>query len=574
MDRDEMKSLGWNSLDIILVTGDAYVDHPSFGTAIIGNYLVSKGFKVGVIAAPDVNNDDDFQKLPKPDLFFGISSGNVDSMINNYTANKRYRSDDVYAEKGSEVRRPDRAVMVYTNIIKRLFKGSITLIGGVEASLRRFPHFDYWQEKVRNSILFDSKADFLIYGQGEKPIYQFAKAVRDNDLESIKTIRNLAWIKKEKDELSKDFNFISLPVINTILKDKENYNQFVKTTHQNSNPYQNTGFIQKFDSRSLVVNPPILPLSKDEMDSFYDLDYENLPHPKYKNHIPAFEMIRNSITLHRGCFGGCSFCAIGQHQGKFIQSRSEKSILREVKNHKGKTITDLGGPSANMYDMEGRDKEICKKCKRPSCVFPNICSNLNSSHKHIVELYRKSSKYKKIFINSGIRHELALEDPEYIRELARNYTSGLLKIAPEHTVDKILKLMYKPQISHYERFKEIFEKASNKEQYVLPYLISSFPGCSEDDMVQMMNYLKEHNIRIDQVQDFIPSPSVIAAAMYYTCKDPISGEELYIPKGDKVRKLHRSMMQYFKPENRSILKGDNGNSSTKRGGKPKRKRNK
>ncbi|PID27675.1 MAG: YgiQ family radical SAM protein [Candidatus Cloacimonadota bacterium] len=556
MNIDEMKALNWDYLDIVLLTGDAYIDHPSFGTAIIGNVLLSKGFKVGVIAAPDIESDDDFLKLPKPKLFFGITSGNVDSMINNYTAMKKYRSDDVYREKGSTIRRPDRAVIIYTNIIKKLFKGSITLLGGVEASLRRFPHFDYWQEKVRNSILFDSKADYLIYGQGEKPVIEFAEAVKNNDFESIKTIKNLAWIKKESEELPQSYKYITLPDVKDILKDKNKYSDFIKTTHQNSNPYLECGFVQKFDSRSLVVNPPILPLNKDEMDSYYDLDYENKPHPIYKNHIPAYEMIRNSITIHRGCFGGCSFCAIGQHQGKFIQSRSEKSILREVKRHKGKTITDLGGPSANMYDMGGIDKSICKKCRRPSCVFPNICPNLNSSHKHILELYRKSSKYKKIFINSGIRHELALEDPKYIEEIAKKYTSGLLKIAPEHTVDKVLKYMYKPPIKYYEKFKEIFEKASTKEQYVLPYLISSFPGCSENDMVKMMNYLKENKIRIDQVQDFIPSPSVIAASMYYTGKDPISGEELYIPKGDKIRKLHRSMMQYFKPENRNILNSE------------------
>ena len=567
----EIEKLGWDYIDIILVTGDAYIDHPSFGIAIIGKYLLKNGYRVAVLAQPDIYNNDDFKVLPHPRLFIGISTGNVDSMVNNYTANKKYRSDDVYSENGSKKKRPDRALIAYTNKIKENYKNIPIVIGGIEASVRRFPHYDYWSNKVRNSILLDSKADILVYGQGEKPILEIANIVRENFesnnkidiIEKLKysEILGTAVLSKDapKRKTPKSKNIIKVPSFIEVKDNKDKFNEMTKIIHDEINPHIKTKLYQEIGiNRFLIVNPPTTPATEKEIDSFYDLDFERLPHPSYKGKIKAFEMIKDSITIHRGCFGGCSFCSIGLHQGKFIQSRSPKSIKNEMKQVKSKTITDLGGPSANMYKLSGKNLDACKKCKRESCIFPKICPILETDHKEIKNLYsdiKKSVKNKRFFVNSGIRHELALEDKEYLNIIAKEHTSGLLKVAPEHTVKKVLDLMKKPQIDEYDKFvKEFVSYSTEKKQFVLPYLISSFPGCDLKDMEQMMNYLQKKNIRIEQVQDFYPTPMALATAMYYTEKDPYTGEKLYVSKSEKERKIHRAMMQYFKPENMRIIR--------------------
>ena len=457
MNKYEMEKLGWDYIDIILVTGDVYIDHPSFGAAIIGKYLLKHGYRVAVLSQPDIYNNDDFKLLPVPRLFIGITAGNVDSMVNNYTANKKYRSDDVYSEIGTKRKRPDRALIVYTNKIKENYKNVPIVIGGIEASLRRFPHYDYWSNKVRNSVLVDSKADILVYGQGEKPILEIANICREN-FESSNKIDIMEKLKyseilgtavlsnsEPKKKTPKTKNIIKMPSFNDVKDSKEKFNEMTRVIHDEINPHLKTKIYQEVGvNRFLVINPPIIPVAEKEIDSYYDSDFERVPHPSYKGKIRAFEMIKDSVTIHRGCFGGCSFCSIGLHQGKFVQSRSPESIKNEMKKIKSKTITDLGGPSANMYKLEGRNLETCKKCKRESCIFPKICPILETDHKDIKNLYKdikKSVPDKRFFVNSGIRHELALEDTEYLNMVAKEHTSGLLKVAPEHTSDKVLKLI-------------------------------------------------------------------------------------------------------------------------------------
>lgn len=542
---NEMKLLGWDHLDIILITGDAYIDHPSFGAAIVGKYLVSKGFKVGIIPQPDILSNTDFHKLPAPTLFVGISSGNVDSMVNNYTASKKIRKSDDYSEGGIGFRRPDRAVIVYANKAKENFKGVLVVIGGIEASLRRVAHYDYWSDKVRRSILADSKADILVFGQGERTTLKIAEAIKNgNNIDDIRGLRGTAFIAKKDEVLLKEYSYEKLPSFEEVSSDKEKFINAEKIIHSVTNPYMNKGLIQETNGRQIVVNPPVLP--DDHLDEFYDLEFENKPHPMYKEPIPAYEMIRNSITIHRGCFGGCSFCSIAQHQGSFIQSRSEASIVKEAMKLKSKSVTDLGGPSANMYRMRGRDLEKCMKCVRLSCLFPKLCPNLDTSHKKLIKLYDTVKEHKRVFINSGIRHELALLDKEYMRAVAGEFTSGLLKIAPEHTEADILRLMLKPDIIRYEEFVKLFRQYSKKEQYVLPYLISSFPGATLETAKKMSAYLKIYNIKVEQVQDFIPLPMTVAACMYYTEKDFFTGEKIYVAKSYKEREEHRNLMQWWK----------------------------
>ncbi|MCF6171966.1 MAG: YgiQ family radical SAM protein [Bacteroidales bacterium] len=543
----EMKALGWYQLDIILLTGDAYIDHPSFGASIVGKYLVKHGYKVGIISQPDISSNKDFKQLPAPGLFIGITSGNVDSMVNNYTANKKKRRSDNYSEQGIGGIRPDRAVIAYTNKIKENYKQIPVIIGGIEASLRRTAHYDYWSDKVRRSILFDSKADMIVFGQGERTTLNIAKALKSGkNIKAITNLRGTAFIAN-KDSISqfRDTNsYIELPSFEKVSSDKDAFLSADKIIHGSVNPYLNMGLTQETNGRLLVINPPVLPDEK--IDEVFDLDFERKLHPKHKDRIPAFDMIRNSITIHRGCFGGCTFCSISLHQGNFIQSRSEKNIKKEVVAAGIKTVTDLGGPSANMYKMRGKNMDICKKCKRLSCIYPTFCKNLNTDHSKLISLYKDIKKDRKVFINSGIRHELALKDNEYIKQVAEHYTSGLLKIAPEHTDERILKMMFKPSIDKYEDFESRFKKYSKTEQYVLPYLISAFPGTNLDDAREMMNYLKRNNIRIEQVQDFIPLPMTIAATMYYTERHFFTGEKIAVAKTYKERKQHRMMMQWWK----------------------------
>ncbi len=542
---DEMRSLGWEYLDVILISGDAYIDHPSFGAAIIGKYLVSKGFHVGLIPQPDTLSNAAFQKLPEPRLFVGISSGNVDSMVNNYTASKKPRRSDDYSEGGSGGKRPDRAVIVYANKAKENFKGVPVVIGGIEASLRRVAHYDYWSDKVRRSIIADSKADLLVFGQGERTILKIAQGLKaGKSTGQLHDLRGTAFIAGKTENLTDKYKYENLPSFEEVSSDKEKFIKAEKVIHGITNPFLNTGLVQETNGRMIVINPPYMP--DDNLDEFYDLEFENKPHPMYKEPIPAYEMIRNSITIHRGCFGGCSFCSIAQHQGSFIQSRSEASIVKEAMKLRSKSVTDLGGPSANMYRMRGRDLEKCMKCVRLSCLFPKLCPNLDTSHKKLLHLYDKVKEHKRVFINSGIRHELALLDKEYMRAVAGEFTSGLLKIAPEHTEPDILRLMLKPDIIRYEEFVKLFRQYSKKEQYVLPYLISAFPGATLESAKKMSAYLKIYNIKVEQVQDFIPLPMTIAACMYYTEKDFFTGDKIYVAKSYKEREEHRKLMQWWK----------------------------
>ncbi|MDA3837432.1 MAG: YgiQ family radical SAM protein [Candidatus Delongbacteria bacterium] len=543
----EMKQLGWNELDIILVSGDAYIDHPSFGVSIVGKFLVKNGYKVGIIAQPDISSNIDFKKLPSPSLFIGISSGNVDSMVNNYTASKKKRRSDDYSENGVGGKRPDRAVIAYTNKVKENFKGVPVVIGGVEASLRRVGHYDYWSDKIRRSILFDSKADMLVFGQGERTTLKIAEELQSGkNIKDVTDLKGTAFIAKK--DIAENFknndNFISLPTFEKVSSDKDEFIKAEKIIHDYKNPYLNKGLIQVTNGRYLIINSPVLP--DDNLDDIFATEFERKPHPMYKDRIPAWDMIRNSITIHRGCFGGCTFCSISLHQGNFIQSRSEKNIKDEITSAKLKTVTDLGGPSANMYKMKGIDLSICKKCKKLSCIFPGICKNLNIDHKKLLSLYKEIKKDHKVFVNSGLRHELALTDSEYMKQIVEQYTSGLLKIAPEHTERRILDLMLKPSIDKYEEFVSIFKRYSKKEQYVLPYLISAFPGATLTDAENMMYYLQRNKIKVEQVQDFMPLPMTIAAAMYYTEKDFFTGEKIHVAKSDQERKKHRSMMQWWK----------------------------
>ncbi|HQO08821.1 MAG TPA: YgiQ family radical SAM protein [Clostridiales bacterium] len=542
---NEMKLLGWDSLDVIIISGDAYIDHPAFSAAIIGKYLFSKGFRVGIIPQPEIITNADFQKLPLPKLFVGITSGNVDSMVNNYTASRKPRRSDDYSEGGKGGKRPDRAVIVYANKARENFKGVPVIIGGIEASLRRIAHYDYWSDKIRRSILSDSKADILVFGQGERTALVIAEGLKAGKrISELRNIRGAAFIPGKNEALPEEFSYHSLPSFEEVSSDKDKFIESEKTVHTATNPYLNTGLIQETNGRTVVINPPVFP--DDHIDEFYDVEFEKKPHPMYKESIPAFEMIKNSITIHRGCFGGCSFCSISQHQGSFIQSRSETSVVNEARKLKSKSVTDLGGPSANMYSMHGKDFQKCMKCVRLSCLFPKLCPNLDISHKKLLHLYDAVKEHKRVFINSGIRHELALLDKEYMRTVAGEFTSGLLKIAPEHTETDILKLMLKPEISRYEEFVKLFRQYSKKEQYVLPYLISAFPGVSIDKAKKMSAYLKMYNIRVEQVQDFIPLPMTIAACMYYTEKDFFSGEKIYVAKSYKERDIQKRLIQWWK----------------------------
>ncbi|MBN2856830.1 MAG: YgiQ family radical SAM protein [Candidatus Delongbacteria bacterium] len=545
LNTEEMKNLGWDHLDIVLVTGDAYIDHPSFGAAIIGKYLVSKGFKVGIISQPDINSNDDFKRLPAPGLFVGVTSGNVDSMVNNYTASRKKRKSDDYSEDGKGFVRPDRAVIAYVNKVKENYKGVPVIIGGIEASLRRVSHYDYWSDKVRRSILFDSKADMLVFGNGERTVLKIAEELRSGKpFNRIRTLRGTAFVAGGSEAAPGRYNYRKLPSFQEVSTSKDLFYESEKVIHSVTNPYFNTGLVQETNGRILVVNPPVVP--EGDIDEFYDCGFEKMPHPVYKNTIPAFEMIKNSITIHRGCFGGCTFCSISQHQGKFIQSRSEGSVVKEAGELSSGSVTDLGGPSANMYAMHGIDLEKCRKCSRQSCIYPDICNNLDPSHEELLKLYEKVKEHKRVFINSGIRHELALLDKNYIKAVAEEFTSGILKIAPEHTEKEILKLMLKPDISKYEEFISLFSKYSSKKQFVVPYLISAFPGITIETAQKMSDYLKINNIRVEQVQDFIPLPMTIAACMYYTERDFFTGEKRYVAKTYKEREMHKKLIQWWK----------------------------
>ena len=626
MSREEMDALGWDQCDVILVTGDAYVDHPSFGMAIVGRVLEAQGFRVGIIAQPDWRSTADFERLGEPALFFGITAGNMDSMVNRYTSDRKIRRDDAYTPTGVGGRRPDRSVVVYAQRVREAFAETPIIVGGIEASLRRIAHYDYWQEKVRRSVLLDARADLLVFGNGERQVVEIAHRLAAGEKPAELTdIRGTAFVGTRADaewteidsahldapgdvdphpdpyaitprhsgsspeakpttaakvvRFSRDVenaarakSYIRLPSHEQVERDPVLYAHASRILHLESNPGNARALVQRHGDSDVWLNPPPVPLTMAEMDAVYELPYVRVPHPYYgEAKIPAYEMIRFSVTIQRGCFGGCTFCSITEHEGRIIQNRSQDSILREVETIRDTVpgftgvISDLGGPTANMYRLACKTREIENACRRPSCVFPGICPNLNTDHKPLIELYQKARELpgiKKVLIASGVRYDLATESPEYIKELAQHHTGGYLKIAPEAITDGPLSKMMKPGIGAYDRFKKLFDrysKAAGKEQYLIPYFIAAHPGTTDQDMLELALWLKENGFRADQVQAFLPGPMATATAMYHTGKNPLKrvtrdSEEVRVPKGLKVRRLHKAFLRYHDAKNWPILR--------------------
>jgi uncharacterized radical SAM protein YgiQ len=628
MSREEMHSLGWEQCDVIIVTGDAYVDHPSFGMAIIGRVLEAQGLRVGMIAQPDWHSADALRVLGAPRLFFGITAGNMDSLVNRYTADRRVRSDDAYTPGGMGGKRPDRSVIVYAQRAREAYREVPIVIGGIEASLRRIAHFDYWSEKVRRSILLDSKADLLVYGNGERAIIEIARRLASGErMADIRNLRGTAlvgnrhaenWIEIDSTHLDapgplappldpyamsptqnepalsagaasadgaqvvrfvrrvrnadRERSVIRMPAYEQVAADPVLYAHASRILHMESNPGNARALVQRHGHQEVWLNPPPVPLTTAEMDWIYGLPFQRRPHPAYADApIPAYKMIRFSVAIQRGCFGGCSFCSITEHEGRIIQSRSEQSVLREIeliRDHvPGFTgvISDLGGPTANMYRLACKSREIESACRRPSCVYPGICPNLDTNHQPLIELYRKARALpgiKKILIASGVRYDLAIESPEYVRELAQHHVGGYLKIAPEHVREGPLSKMMKPGIGSYDRFKQLFDrfsKEAGKEQYLIPYFIAAHPGTTDEDMLELALWLKRNGFRADQVQAFLPSPMASATAMYHSGKNPLKrvtrdSESVIIPRGLRVRRLHKAFLRYHDPNNWPLLR--------------------
>ncbi|WP_429170808.1 YgiQ family radical SAM protein [Aeromonas rivipollensis] len=618
MSRAEMDKLGWDSCDIVLVTGDAYVDHPSFGMAVIGRMLESQGFRVGIIAQPDWSSKDDFMRLGKPNLFYGVTAGNMDSMINRYTSDKKLRHDDAYTPGDVGGKRPDRATLVYTQRCKEAFKEVPVVIGGIEASLRRIAHYDYWSETIRRSILLDAKADILIYGNAERPLIEVAHRIANGEtIETMQDIRGTAVIRKEPlpgwrgvdssklDQIGRidpimnpymegapcsddegtapveqeakpilvqppkqkpwEKTYVKLPAFERVKEDKVLYAHASRILHHETNPGCARALSQAHGDRIIWVNPPAFPLETDEMDGVFGLPYQRVPHPAYgKEKIPAYEMIKTSVNIMRGCFGGCSFCSITEHEGRIIQSRSEESIIKEIEEIRDKVpgftgvISDLGGPTANMYRLRCKSPKAEQTCRRASCVWPTICPHMDTDHTPTIDLYRKARDVKgikKILIASGVRYDIAVEDPRYIKELAKYHVGGYLKIAPEHTEEGPLSKMMKPGMGSYYSFKELFDKYSKeagKQQYLIPYFISAHPGTTDEDMVNMALWVKTNSFKLDQVQNFYPSPLANATTMYYTEKNPLNkvsrqGGDVFVVKGERRRRLHKALLRYHDP---------------------------
>ena len=562
----EIKKLGWDRPDIVLVSGDAFVDHPSFAMAVLGRVLQANGFRVAVLAQPAWENCTDFRKFGRPRFFFGVSAGNMDSMINKYTHNRKIRSEDAFTPGGRPGRRPDRATIIYSQRCREAYPDVPLVIGGIEATMRRFAHYDYWSDKVRKSILLDSKADLLMYGMGEKNIVELAKRIdAGEDIKHIRDMRGTMYPLGAKETASLNMpDAVILPSAGEVAGDRRKFSEATREIYLNYNPYCSKVLVQKSDGKAVVQNPPSLPLTTEEMDAIYDLPYTKRAHPSYKEPVPALETVKDSIIIHRGCFGGCSFCSLTLHQGHFIQTRSQTSILKEAEallntpRHKG-YISDLGAPSANMYDMHGRKKEVCKICRRLSCLCPEICPNLNTDFTALLKLMRKVSslpKLRRVFIASGIRMDLSLCCGEYIREIAAKHTSGQLKVAPEHISPEVLKIMNKPPVKVLDEFTEKFKDASRKagkEQYLVHYFISAHPGSTLKNTAELALYLKEHNIRPQQINDFPPAPMELSTSIYYTGLDPFTMEPVYVPKKELERKMQRALIQYFKPENRGLV---------------------
>lgn len=630
MSRAEMDALGWDSCDIILVSGDAYIDHPSFGVALIGRLLEAQGFRVGIIAQPDWHSAEPFKVLGKPNLYFGVTAGNMDSMVNRYTADRKIRSDDAYTPNAEANKRPDRAVLVYSQRCKEAYSDVPLVIGSIEASLRRIAHYDYWSDKVRRSILIDSKADLLVYGNAERAIVELSHRIaRGEAIQDIQDIRGTAFIRKqvpddfvevpstrldrpgvvEKHEdpyamkmgkgdascatdekagetapmislplplkaakVPRDRQVIRMPSYEEVVNDPVMYAHASRVLHLEANPGNARALVQKHGNREVWLNPPPIPLTTKEMDYVYDLPYARMPHPAYKGaNIPAWEMIRFSVNIMRGCFGGCTFCSITEHEGRIIQSRSEDSILREIEEIRDKVdgftgvISDLGGPTANMYRLSCKSEEIEKNCRKLSCVYPGVCENLNTDHSALIQLYRKARSLrgvKKILIGSGLRYDLAVKSPEYVKELVQHHVGGYLKIAPEHSEENVLSKMMKPGMGAYDEFKRMFEKFSaeaGKKQYLIPYFIAAHPGTTDEDMLNLALWLKRNDFRLDQVQTFTPTPMAMATAMYHSGKNPLrkvtaDSELVPIPKTGTIRKLHKAFIRYHDPQNWPMLR--------------------
>ncbi len=639
MSRAEMQALGWDSCDIILITGDAYIDHPSFGMALVGRLLEAQGFRVGIISQPDWLSADAFRSLGKPNLYFGITAGNMDSMINRYTADRKIRTDDAYTAGGEPNKRPDRAVTVYAQRAREAFPGIPVVIGSIEASLRRIAHYDYWSDTVRRSVLADSKADILIFGNAERALKELSHRLAAGEpIKSIRDLRGTAFMvprgwkpaddwseidstrvdtpgkveahpdpyemkekeptvcgtdqpaaeevkvqpiklmtreeRRAQEKEIREKSVIRLPAFEAVKDDKVTYAHASRVFHVESNPGNARALVQAHGERDVWLNPPPLPLAMDEMDHVYDLPYARAPHPAYgKAKIPAWDMIRFSVNIMRGCFGGCSFCSITEHEGRIIQSRSEPSILREIELIRDKTkgfagtISDLGGPTANMYRLACKDKRIEESCRRLSCVYPSICSNLNTDHSKLIQLYQRAREIpgvKKILVSSGLRYDLAVRSPEYVKELVTHHVGGLLKIAPEHSEEGPLSKMMKPGMGSYYKFKELFDKYSKeagKEQYLIPYFIAAHPGTTDEDMLNLALWLKQNDFRLDKVQTFLPTPMAMATTMYHTRKNPLrkisqDSETVETPRLAKIRRLHKALLRYHDPANwESIREG-------------------
>ena len=585
--KKELERLGWDSLDVILFSGDAYVDHPSFAAAVIGRILEAEGLKVAIVPQPDWHGDyRDFKKLGRPRLFFAIAPGAMDSMVNKYTANKRLRSEDAYSPDGRHDLRPEYPTIVYTRILKELFPEVPVVIGGIEASLRRLTHYDYWQDKLLPTILHPSGADLLIYGMGEKPMTSLVQLLVEQDCDiDVKMFRNLMARFPQKQTvslLSKNEipggirpDDIVLHSHEECLRNKRAQAENFRHIEEESNKYEAKRIIQEVDGRYAVVNPPYQPLTQDELDHSFDLPYTRLPHPKYKGkRIPAYDMIKFSVCLHRGCFGGCAFCTISAHQGKFITSRSKESILKEVKaimqlpDFKG-YLSDLGGPSANMYAMHGKNLNLCHQCKRPSCIHPNVCKNLNTDHSALLDIYHavdKMPSIKKSFIGSGVRYDLLLHDTgderinrinrQYTEELITKHVSGRLKVAPEHTSDRVLDLMRKPSFKLFYDFKRIFDELNrrkNLRQQIIPYFISSHPGCTAEDMAELATLTKDLNFQLEQVQDFTPTPMTVSTEAWYTGLHPYTLQPVWSAKTQKEKLAQRQFFFWYKPSERQNI---------------------
>ena len=552
----EVRARGWDELDVILFSGDAYVDHPSFGAAVIGRLLEAEGLRVAIVPQPNWRDDlRDFRKLGKPRLFFGVSAGSMDSMVNHYTANKRLRSDDAYTPGGKAGFRPDYAVTVYTRILKRLFPDTPVVIGGIEASLRRAAHYDYWSDSLKPSVLVDSGADLLTYGMGERVVLDIARAMHNGyNLNLLRKLRQVAFLADDRYVDSLGDEALRLHGFEKCLKDRRAFGENFVRIETESNRMEARTLVEPFGDRFVVINPPYPKLSEQELDHSFGLPYTRLPHPRYngKGDIPAYEMIKFSVNLHRGCFGGCSFCTISAHQGKFVSSRSEESVLDEVRKltrmpgFKG-YISDLGGPSANMYRMGGRNEALCRKCSRPSCIYPSLCRNLNNDHRPLMELYRKVDRLagvKKSFIGSGIRYDLFGDNNrDYLREVVVNHVSGRLKVAPEHTEDGVLRLMRKPSFALFRDLNERFQKICRDEglnYQLIPYFISSHPGCTERDMRNLAAETRRLHFRLEQVQDLTPTPMTLSSVMFYTGENPYTDEKVYVARSQDEKRRQKS----------------------------------